>query len=312
MANKRIFFTYNNFLQQLFNCRVYKVCIDSNIFSCPNRDGTKAKGGCIFCDEKGASSRVHGKSKSISDQIKENIIVRKSRYNAKKFIVYFQSFSNTYADIATLKKAYDEAVFANKDIIGLSIATRPDCIDEEKIKLIKSYKDHLPYVNIEYGMQSANNNTLNTINRHSSHEDFLNAVNLTKKHSIDCSAHVILGLPKENKNDMLYTADELSRVNINGVKIHMLVAMEETILANLYRQGKWTPLTYEEFIFIAASFIERLPENCVIHRIAGHGHPLHIVAPSWVYDKKKQAIMDIEKILIKRKSYQGKYCRYPQ
>ena len=285
--------SYNEFMKKLFGCRVYKVSIDAG-FTCPNRDGTKGHMGCIFCDEMGSSSRTNKEKTSIKDQVINNIKVRKSRYRASKFIAYFQSFSNTYAPVEKLKKIYDEAIYAHKDIVGISISTRPDCIDEEKIKLIASYKEKIPYVCIEYGMQTCHDKTLKLINRRETHSDFLKALKLTKKYDLHHCAHIILGLPKETLKDQLKTADTINKLKIEGIKIHLLVAMQNTVLADLYYLKKWTPLSLEEYIFRACSFLERVHEDCIIHRVSSSGHPCHIVAPEWMKEKN----IDITKEII--------------
>jgi uncharacterized protein len=301
-----MYYTYNRFMQQLFGCRVYKVSVDAN-FSCPNRDGTLSTLGCIFCDELGSSSRTHDRTTPIRDQILNNIKVRKARYRAQKFIVYFQSFSNTYGSLEKLKDTFDKAAGVHPDIIGISISTRPDCVDEEKIKLIASYKKIFEYVSIEYGMQTIHNKTLKFINRQETHADFLNALQLTKKYDLHHVAHVILGLPNETVEDQMETAQKIKEYEIEGIKIHLLVAMQNTALAKMYEEGLFNPLSFEEYIKLACSFLERLGPKCVIHRISASGHPLHIVAPLWMKDPK----LDFEGALLKefarRGTFQGIY-----
>jgi radical SAM protein (TIGR01212 family) len=297
-------------MKSLFGFKVYKVSVDAG-FSCPNRDGKKGVSGCIFCDEKGSSSRTN-ENLSIKAQVLENIKIRKKRFKAKKFIVYFQSFSNTYAPTETLKKRYDEAINASPDIVGISISTRADCIDEEKIKFISTYKKKLPYVSLEYGMQTSHDKTLKLINRKETFKDFLKAISLTKKYNLHNSAHVILGLPKENKSNMLKTADTLAKLQIEGVKIHLLVVMKNTVLEKMYKNKLYSPLSFEEFINISCDFLERLPKNCIIHRLSTSGHPKGIVAPLWMKKKNlnNEIIAALEKNFSKRKTKQGFFCKY--
>lgn len=303
---KKLFLTFNDYLKKNFGCKVYKVCVDGG-FSCPNRDGSKGKEGCIFCDAQGSSSQTNCSSTPIHDQVVENIRIRKTRYRAKKFIVYFQSFTNTYKSPSILKKLYDEAVFADKDIVGLSIGTRSDCIDEEKIALIAEYKKFLPYVSIEYGMQTIHDKTLIRINRQETHNDFLSSLKISRKYDLEPVVHVILGLPGETTEDMLKTADTIRTLGIKGVKIHLLTALINTPLADLYKKGLWTPLTYEQYLPLICEFIARLPEDCVIYRFAGGGHPNDIIAPIWPHKQKNYLHKNIEEELIKRKSCQGSY-----
>lgn len=304
MSTDPYFRSYNSYLQELFQTRVYKISIDAG-FSCPNRDGTKGVGGCIYCDEKGSSSRTQHRGTPIQEQILKNMAVRKSRYKAEKFIAYFQSYSNTYAPVAHCKKLYDEAVFSSPDIIGLSISTRPDCIDEEKLELIASYQKHLPYLQIEYGLQTIHNPTLERLNRCERFEDFLHAFSLTKKFPIHLCAHVILGLPGETRKDMLQTAEMLAKLKVEGVKIHSLAAMKATPLARQYLEGLWKPLGFEESIALIADFLERLPPDTIIHRLSGGGHPQHLVAPLWMKERKNEVLPFLVKEFNKRNSRQG-------
>ncbi|MBN2479100.1 MAG: TIGR01212 family radical SAM protein [Parachlamydiales bacterium] len=285
--------TFNEYLKKLFHKRIYKVSVDVFDFTCPNRDGTKSIGGCIYCDQFGSSSRVHTQKISIKEQILKNIEIRKTRYKAKKFIVYFQSFSNTYKDVDILEKLYDEAVFSHPDIVGISISTRSDCIDEEKVKMISKYRKFLPFVSIELGLQSMHNKTLKLINRGETFEDFLKASHLIKKHNIHLCAHVILGLPNETKEEMLQTAKQLAKLNIDGVKLHMLIVLKNTILADMYKNGLFKPLSFDQYVDIASDFIKLLPKSTIIHRTSGSGYVTDIIEPKWIYDDKINIIDSI-------------------
>ena len=302
------FKNFNSILRDRFGCRVYKISLDGG-FTCPNRDGTKGYNGCIFCDATGSSSRTNALSLPLTQQIENNLKIRKSRYRAKKFIAYFQSFTNTYASCSYLKTIYDIATFSHPDIIGLSVATRSDCIDEKKLALIAKYKKHLPYVCVEYGLQTIHDKTLDIINRKETFSDFLKAYKLTKQIGLEHCVHIILGLPNETYQDMLSTATTLAALGIDGIKIHILVAMKNTYLAKMYEQKKWTPLSFENAISLCCDFLERLPPSCVIHRIGGNGHPLHTLAPIWVYNKKKEFIQEIIKEFQKRKTKQGSFFK---
>jgi len=298
------YLSFNEYLQNIFNCKVYKVSIDAG-FTCPNRDGTKGNKGCIYCDEHGSSSRTHNKNTLIKKQILKNIEIRKTRYKAKKFIVYFQSFTNTYANIYKLKKLYDEAIFSHPDIVGLSISTRADCINEEKVKLIASYKNFLPFVSIELGLQTIHKKTLAILNRQEKFSAYLKAYKLVKKYNLHLCTHMIIGLINETKKDMLKSAKYLSSLKIDGIKLHMLTALKNTKLTDIYKKGLWQPLSFDEYVQIAADFIEYLPSNCIIHRTAGSGYPKDIIAPKWISSKKTQIMFAIQNELKKRNSYQG-------
>lgn len=284
--------TFNEYLQKIFSTKVFKVSVDAN-FTCPNRDGKKAFGGCIYCDAYGSSSRVHNKNISIRSQLINNIGIRRSRYYANKFICYFQSFTNTYADVKTLKKLYDEAIYSHPDIVGLAISTRSDCLDEEKVNLIASYKKFLPFVSIELGLQTIHDKTLKLINRQETYLDFLKAYELIKKTDLHLCIHVILGLPNETIKEMLQTAKCLSELKIDGVKLHLLIALKNTKLAKMYDENKWRPMSLDDYIKTAKEFIKILPSNCIIHRTSGSGYPKDIIAPKWVYSKKIDIIKSI-------------------
>jgi len=294
------FISFNDDMKRRFQTRVYKVSIDGG-FSCPNRDGTKGTEGCIFCDEKGSSSRTFKDGMSIREQVLQNIKVRKTRYRGEKYIAYFQSFTNTYAPISVLKKLYDEALEAHPDIIGLSISTRADCIDKEKLSFLSSYKKKIPYVCIEYGMQTIHNCTLEKIHRKETHEDFYKTFEMTKSFDLDHCIHVILGLIDETEQMQMQTAKKLASYGVKGVKIHHLVAMEKTYLAKMHEKGKWKPMEFDAFIHLCADFIAHLPKKCVIHRVGGNGHPMHLIEPKWAFKRRREILPLIKKELMAKK-----------
>lgn len=276
--------TFSQYLKNKFGEKVYKITLNANL-GCPNRDGTKSYGGCIFCDDSGSFSQAHDPNLTIKKQLLTGISNLEKRFHAKKFISYFQSYSNTYGDIKKLKKIYDEAI-SHEKIIGLSIGTRPDCVDTEKIALISNYTNTYE-VWIEYGLQSINDKTLELINRSHTAQEFIDAVKMTKNKGIKISAHVILGLPGENKTDMLNTAKALADLNIDGVKLHALCVLKNSKLAQLYSCGELKILEEDEYIDLACSFIELLPEKTIIHRIAGNGYKKSLLAPQWLSQKFK-------------------------
>jgi len=299
-AGKR-YRTYSQYLKDVFGEKIYKVTLNANL-GCPNRDGTKSFGGCIFCDETGSFSQAHDANLSIKEQLNTGISNLEKRFNAHKFIAYLQSYSNTYGDVNLLKKIYDDAV-SHEKVVGLSIGTRPDCVDEEKIKLISSYTDNRE-VWIEYGLQSIHNKTLELINRSHSAEDFLNAVKITQNHNIKISTHVILGLPNETKKDMLETAKALADYGIDGVKLHALCVLKNSKLEKLYNEKNLTVLDEDEYVDLACSFMELLPENVVIHRLAGNGYKKNLLTPLWLGQKFK-TLNKIDEWFEKNNSCQG-------
>lgn len=295
---------YSQHLKNKFSNKVYKVTLDAG-FNCPNRDGVKSSGGCIFCDDSGSFSNAHDNKLSIEKQLEVGIEKLKKRFKAKKFLSYFQAYTNTYGSVEHLKKVYDSA-FSHEDVLGLSIGTRPDCVDEEKIKLISSYAEN-NYVWIEYGLQSIHDKTLQFINRGHDSKDFIDAVKLTQNKGINICTHVILGLPGETRKDMLETAKAIADLKINGVKLHLLCALKGTKLEHIYNQGLYTPMEEQEYVETICDFLEIIPPEVTIHRLAGNGLKELLIAPKWL-DKKFKTLNMIDKELERRGSYQGKYA----
>lgn len=296
---------YSRYLKEKFGCKVYKITIDAG-FNCPNRDGTISLGGCIFCDENGSFSQAHSNSLSIEEQLKVGIERIKKRFKAKKFISYFQAYTNTYASVEKLKYLYDKAI-SNEEIVGLSIGTRPDCVDKEKIDLISSYTDK-NYVWIEYGLQSIHDKTLKLINRGHTSQDFINAINLTQNRGINICAHVIIGLPGETRENILHTAKILADLGVNGVKIHLLCVLKNTRIETMFNQGEFVPLSMQDYIETVCDFLEILPPQITIHRLAGNGLKEILVAPKWLPEKFK-LLNAIDNEFKKRNSYQGIYSK---
>ena len=224
----------NTYYQSLFGCRVQKITIDAGL-TCPNRDGAISTRGCIYCNARGSGTGAFDRGLSVTDQLLQGKSFLSRRYKAKKFIAYFQSFSNTYASPEILKRLYDEAL-AVEDIVGLAIGTRPDCVDEPVLDLLQAYTPNY-LIWIEYGLQSASDRTLEFINRGHDVQCFKDAIKKTSNRGIGICVHVILGLPHETRDDMLDTAQTLADLRIDGIKLHLLYVVKGTILEAHYRQG---------------------------------------------------------------------------
>jgi radical SAM protein (TIGR01212 family) len=261
-------------------------------------------GGCIYCNVRGSGTGAHAKGLSVTDQIIQGKTALSKRYKAKKFIAYFQSFSNTYGPFDRLKILYEQAL-AIEDVVGLSIGTRPDCVNEPILELLQGYADNY-LVWIEYGLQSANDSTLSRINRGHDVMCFKQAVLATKNRGIKICAHVILGLPNETKAHVLETARVVSDMEIDGIKIHLLYVVRDTVLDKLHAAGKYTCLEQQEYADLVCDFLEHIPKNMVIQRFTGDPHPEELVAPMWAL-KKTENMALIKKTLEKRDSWQGKY-----
>ena len=297
---------FNTYLKEIFGERVQKISLDAGL-GCPNRDGTISRRGCIFCDRRGSGTGAlinHGLS--IAQQIAEAKGFIQKRYKARKFIAYFQSFTNTYAPLSQLKTLYDKALI-HKDMVGLSVATRPDCVDREILTLLSSYQaGHLVW--LEYGLQSSHDKTLKLINRGHDVACFEQSVLMADEYSINICAHIILGLPGEDREMMLQTARFLSNLPIRGVKIHLLYVVKETQLSELYHKKGFRCLERKEYANLVVDFLELLPPDMVIQRLTGDPIQSELVAPLWAKEKQVNLKL-IQTTLERRKTWQGKHYR---
>lgn len=289
---------FNDFLKNKFGERTLKICIDGG-FSCPNRDGKCGVGGCSFCGERGSGENT--KSIDISQQVRNHLESYRGK-RANKFIAYFQNFSNTYAPVAELKKKYDSALVDNK-IVALAIATRPDCINNEVIELLKAYQTKY-YVYVELGFQTANETVAKQFNRGYTNQDFVDAVKLLNQANIDVVAHIMVGLPYEEKDDVLNTVKLINSLNIMGIKIHSTYIIKDTQLEKLYDNGKYQPLQLEDYVDKVCDIIANLNKETVVCRITGDAPKNILVAPQW-NTHKKIVLNSITKALEERNIFQG-------
>jgi len=295
------YYSFNRFLRNKFGCRVQRLSLNAG-FGCPNIYGKRNNKGCIFCNNKAFSYYTKSASLPLSEQIEQSMTYARRRYKAKKFIAYFQSFTNTYADLDELENKYS-IIRKFKDIIGMSISTRPDCVNKDKIKLIESFtKDYMVWM--EYGLQTVHNKSLKYLNRNHTYQDFLKALEITKNKNIFIGVHLILGIPEESRQDVLATAETIAKLPISGVKFHCLHAVKETKLQELYLQDKVSFLSEPEYIDIICDFLERIPEGWVVLRLVSDAAKNYLVTPLWI-NKKQAVIQNIEKELERRGSYQG-------
>jgi len=299
---KKPYYDLNTYLRSIFGCRVQKISLDAGL-TCPNRDGRVGTGGCIYCNTRGSGTGACSLGLTVTEQIERGKEFLRKRYKAQRFIAYFQSFSNTYAPYEKLKALYDEAC-AVEDIVGLSIGTRPDCIDESILTLVQGYaEDYLVW--IEYGLQSIHDRTLAVINRGHDVACFRSAVEKTKGRGIKICAHVILGLPFEDRRDMLATAQAVSSMGIDGIKIHLLYVVKGTPMERLYREKRYRCLEQGEYAELVCDFLELLPPDMVIQRLTGDPHSDELVAPEWSL-RKSETLSLIKKTMAGRGSWQGK------
>ena len=302
---KNRYYDLNTYFKTIFGHRVHKIALDAGL-SCPNRDGTLSRGGCIYCNARGSGTGLYQKGQSITEQIETAKAFLAKRYKAKEFIAYFQSFTNTYAPLPRLRQLYDEALSA-ADVAGLSIGTRPDCVDEDILSLLESYgKTRLIW--IEYGLQSAHDRTLARINRGHDFKAFEKAVQMTRNRGLRICAHVILGLPGETREDMLETARIVSGMGLDGIKFHVLYVVRGTPLEAMYRRRDYQCLTQEAYVDILCTFLALLPETMVIQRLTGDPHPDELVAPAWTLNKRETRER-IHRTLEEKDLYQGKFFK---
>lgn len=301
MENLERYKHLNKYLKDKFGERTLKICVDGS-FTCPNRDGTCGKGGCIFCSEKGSGEHIES-SISVTQQIKNYFSSYKAN-RANKFIIYFQNFTNTYDSIENLKAKYDSSLIDDR-IVGLQIATRPDCITEEICKLLKSYSNKY-YVCVELGLQTANDETAKIINRGYPSKIFTEAVELLNKYNIDIVTHIMVGLPNETFEDIKNTVKFINKHNIQGIKIHSCYVVKNTQLAEMYYQKNYIPITFDEYMQSLEYILTHISKDLIIHRISGDAPKDLLIAPDWNLHKK-WVLNGIDKIFKEKDLYQGKY-----
>jgi len=291
----------NSYLKGRFGGRVQKITLDAGL-TCPNRDGRVSTGGCLYCNARGSGTGAWGRGQGIPAQIETGIARLSRRYGAARFIAYFQSFSNTYAPLTTLRELY-EAALASPQVVGLAIGTRPDCLDDEVLDLLAGYaRERLVW--LEIGLQSAHDVTLARLNRGHDAACFREAARRAAARGLAVVAHVILGLPGEGPGEMAATAEFLARLPVHGVKIHLLYVVKGSGLAQLYEQGEYVCLTEAQYVSGVVDFIERLPPHLVIHRLTSDPHAEELVAPAWCLDKSR-VLKRIREEFTRRGSRQG-------
>lgn len=300
-TNKR-YHTLDYFYKQKFGCKVFKVSLNAG-FSCPNIDGTKGKGGCIYCSSMGSGEHAGSINEPLEiqfEKVKENLLLK---WPNSKYIGYFQARTNTYAPVKELKEKY-ESILKLPNVVGLNIATRPDCISDECLDYLEELNKKT-FLTIELGLQSIHEKTIKLINRCHSLECFEEMVEKLRRKNINVVVHIINGLPFETKEMMLDTVKYLNKLDIQGIKIHMLHILKNTNLEKLYHLTKFHVLTREEYVDIVCDQLEYLNEKIVINRITGDPDIKDLIEPTWLI-KKFCVLNEIDKEMVRRDSYQGK------
>ena len=299
---KHPFYSANDYYREIFGSKIIKIAIDGG-FTCPNRDGTLSTKGCIFCSAKGSGDFAGNRTLSVTEQFEQMKEKMAKKWGYSKYLIYFQAFTNTYGSIDKLRHLYFEA--ANlPDVVGISIATRPDCLNSEVLLLLNELSK-ITYVSIELGLQTSKNETVDLINRCYENNVYEVAIKQLNSLNIDTVTHIIIGLPNETFEDYFNSLQFAVNCGTKGIKLQLLHIIKNTELYNLYCKQPFKILTLDEYVDIVVKLIERTPQNIVIHRITGDGAKSDLFEPRWSLDKRK-VLNAISREFITKSSCQGK------
>lgn len=301
--NNDKFYKLNSFLKENFKEKIYKVSLDGG-FTCPNRDGKISNKGCLFCSDKGSGEFAGDRCKTITTQIDEQIDFMKDKIGSSKVIAYFQNFTNTYGDIEYLRKIYYEALNHEK-VIGIAIATRPDCLSDDVINLLDEINKKY-FLWVELGLQTANDSIGKIINRGYDTTVYIDSCRILNEKNIKFVTHMIVGLPNEEKKDLYDTIDLINSVKSWGIKIHLLYILKNSKLLNYYQQNPFKIYEKDEYENTVIELLERLSPLIVVHRLTGDAKKDELFEPLWSLNKRG-ILNSIEKKLKSSKSYQGKF-----
>ena len=305
LNHEKHYVTFNNYLKDRFGHKVFRISLNAG-FTCPNRDGSKSNLGCIYCSEKLSGDFAGNKLDSFKTQFEEGLKLMNQKWEQGTYIAYLQAGTNTYSDVFTLRKIYEEIISLHEDIEVLSIATRPDCINEEIVDLLAEINQKCE-VWIELGFQTMHESTSIMINKCYTNNDFENAISLLNKKEIKVIVHIINGLPFETKEMMIETAKYLNQFNLFGLKIHMLHIMKNTPLEQIFHDKPFHVLTLSEFVDITTTQLRYINTNTVIHRLTGDAPKELLIEPFWTL-KKFVVLNEIDKHMRKHNIYQGDLC----
>lgn len=306
-GDNRPYYSMATYNKKKFGGRIQKVSVNAG-FTCPNRDGKVARGGCIYCNNQSFTPSYCNEEEDIPGQIEKGIAFLQKRYRkTKKFIAYFQSFSNTYAPVATLEKLYHQAL-AHPAIAGLAISTRPDCIDEQIADLLQQLAEEV-IVQVELGIESTYDHSLELINRGHSYQQTIDAYQLLKDKNLHLGGHLIIGLPGENEDMLLEQIDRINLLPLHSIKFHQLQIVRQTKLAKLYNEQpeKFTLFEAEQYLQLIIKVVERLRPDIAIERFVSEAPPDIKIAPDWGHIRSDQFINRIEQLFVKENTWQGKF-----
>ncbi len=301
-TNRR-FYTFDYFLRQKFGGKVAKIPLDGG-FTCPNLDGTRGVGGCIYCSSRGSGDFAPEAKLTVTEQFATGVASLSDKWKPVGYIPYFQAHTNTYGPVERLRALFEEAL-AQPGVVGLSVATRADCISPAIADLLREIAKKT-FLTVELGLQTAHDRTANLINRCHTFEEFVRGYELLR--GVDVCIHLIEGLPGESHGDMMETARMVADLHPFAVKLHLLHVLKETALADIWERGEYTPMELADYVQIVCDSLEVLPPDTVIERITGDGPPDLLLAPMW--SRKKFVVMnEIDKEFVRRNSWQGKFYR---
>lgn len=298
--NKR-YHTFHYYLKHRYGCKVAKVSLNAN-FTCPNRDGSKGYGGCIFCSDLGSGEYAGNVYDSLDEQFEKVSAILTRKWPNCKFMPYFQANSNTYGSVQKIKQCID-TVKNKKDVVAISLATRPDCLEDDVLDYLETLNQEIDLW-VELGLQTIHDKTATFLNRGHSYQEFLEGLDKLRKRNINVCVHIINGLPYETKEMMLETAKAVGKLDIQAIKIHMLYIIEHTKLASIYKKNLFYTLKREEYIELVANQLTYLPKEMIIERLTGDGKVDDLIEPLWSI-KKVTILNDIDKYMAYHDLYQG-------
>lgn len=299
--DEKRYHTLNHFLRNKFGSKVFKISLDAG-FTCPNRDGRISTGGCVFCSPRG-SGDFAGTAENLVEQFYEVKRMMNKKWKMGRYIAYFQAYTNTYADVSTLRERY-YSILNMEDVVGIAIATRPDCLPADVLELLEEINAKT-YLWVELGLQTIHESTAKLINRGYGLDAYIASVKELKKRNIEVVTHEILGLPGENKQEMLQTVDFIANTGTQGIKLHLLHLLKDTKLVEMHQRGEFHLMSMEDYVETVVDCIERIPESMAIHRITGDGPRETLIGPEWSL-KKFEVINAIDHLMMDRDTWQGK------
>jgi radical SAM protein (TIGR01212 family) len=303
MFGDKRYHSWNFHLRQEFGEKIFKIPLDAG-FDCPNRDGSVASGGCTFCSERGSGDFAGDRKDDLITQFNTIKAKMHEKWPNGKYIGYFQAYTNTYAPVEELREMF-EVILEQEGVIGLSIATRPDCLPDDVVEYLGELNKKT-YLWVELGLQTVHERTANLINRAHDYQTYVDGVKKLRKHNIQICAHIINGLPLETPEMMMETAKELAKLDVQGIKIHLLHLLRKTAMVKQYEKGMLEFMSSEEYIKLVCDQLEIIPPEMVIHRLTGDGPPDLLIGPMWSLNKW-EVLNGIDAELKRRNSHQGKY-----